>query len=59
MSFLNKVFTLTAAVSVSAMLTVGAAEAKNFKIAVGDSGGSSQEATGLGFKAALEDVRYL
>ncbi|UWQ93664.1 TRAP transporter substrate-binding protein (plasmid) [Aliisedimentitalea scapharcae] len=56
MSFLKKVCTLTAAVSVTAMLATGAAQAKNFKIAVGDSGGSSQEATGLGFKAALEEL---
>ncbi|MFA3918197.1 TRAP transporter substrate-binding protein [Ruegeria hyattellae] len=56
MSFLNRVCTTTAAISITAMLVAGAAQAKNFKIAVGDSGGSSQEATGLGFKSALEEL---
>ncbi|WP_372574214.1 TRAP transporter substrate-binding protein [Ruegeria jejuensis] len=56
MSFLKRVCTTTAAISITAMLVAGAAQAKNFKIAVGDSGGSSQEATGLGFKAALEEL---
>ena len=37
-------------------LTIPDAFAKKFKIAVGDSGGSSQEATGLGFKKALEEL---
>lgn len=32
------------------------ASAKKFKIAVGDSGGSSQEATGIGFVNALEEL---
>ncbi|MCL6283244.1 TRAP transporter substrate-binding protein [Ruegeria sp. 2012CJ41-6] len=56
MSFLKRVCTTTAAISITAMLVAGAAQAKNFKIAVGDSGGSSQEATGLGFKSALEEL---
>ncbi|WP_298936333.1 TRAP transporter substrate-binding protein [uncultured Ruegeria sp.] len=56
MSFIKKVGAFTAAVSVAALMVAGAADAKNFKIAVGDSGGSSQEATGLGFKAALEEL---
>lgn len=56
MSIIKKLGTLTAAVSVAALMVAGAADAKNFKIAVGDSGGSSQEATGLGFKAALEEL---
>lgn len=56
MSFLKRVSTLSAAVSITAVLAAGAVQAKNFKIAVGDSGGSSQEATGLGFKAALEEL---
>lgn len=56
MSFIKKVGAFTAAVSVAALIVAGAADAKNFKIAVGDSGGSSQEATGLGFKAALEEL---
>jgi len=48
----------TAAVATALALALGAApaSAKNFKIAVGDSGGSSQEATGLGFKSALEEL---
>ncbi|WP_298853198.1 TRAP transporter substrate-binding protein [uncultured Ruegeria sp.] len=56
MSFFKKLGTISAAVSVAALMVAGAADAKNFKIAVGDSGGSSQEATGLGFKAALEEL---
>ena len=56
MSFLKKIGALTAVVSVTAMLAAGTAEAKKFKIAVGDSGGSSQEATGLGFVKALEEL---
>ncbi|AHD03512.1 TRAP transporter substrate-binding protein [Leisingera methylohalidivorans] len=54
MSFLKKVCTLTAAVSAAAMLTTGAVSAKNFKIAVGDGAGSSQEGTGKFFIEALE-----
>ncbi|NVO58589.1 TRAP transporter substrate-binding protein [Rhodobacteraceae bacterium B1Z28] len=56
MSIIKKLGTYAAAVSVAALMVAGAADAKNFKIAVGDSGGSSQEATGLGFKAALEEL---
>ncbi|MEM7318322.1 MAG: TRAP transporter substrate-binding protein [Pseudomonadota bacterium] len=56
MSFLKKLCTYSAAISVTAILATGAAQAKNFKIAVGDSGGSSQEATGLGFIKALEEL---
>ncbi|MEP1519657.1 MAG: TRAP transporter substrate-binding protein [Ascidiaceihabitans sp.] len=49
--------TSTAAVALTAtFLSIGAADAKNFKIAVGDSGGSSQEATGLAFVEALEEL---
>ncbi|QDI74350.1 MULTISPECIES: TRAP transporter substrate-binding protein [Leisingera] len=55
MSFLKKVCTLTAAVSAAAMLTAGAVSAKNFKIAVGDGAGSSQEGTGKFFIEALEE----
>lgn len=44
---------LTAAVSLAG---ISGASAKKFKIAVGDSGGSSQEATGLGFVKALEEL---
>ncbi|NVK15032.1 MAG: TRAP transporter substrate-binding protein [Rhodobacteraceae bacterium] len=55
MSFLKKVCTLTAAVSAAALLTTGAVSAKNFKIAVGDGAGSSQEGTGKFFIEALEE----
>jgi len=56
MKFLNKLsyaLMLTAALSLSG---VSGASAKKFKIAVGDSGGSSQEATGIGFVKALEEL---
>ena len=49
MSFLKKLGTFSAAVSVAALMVAGTAEAKNFKIAVGDSAGSAQEATGKAF----------
>lgn len=56
MTFLSRI-TSTAAVALTAtIMSFGAADAKNFKIAVGDSGGSSQEATGKAFVAALEDL---
>ena len=55
MSFINKLGTFTAAVSVAALMVAGAADAKNFKIAVGDSAGSPQEATGKFFVEALEE----
>ncbi|WP_170406396.1 TRAP transporter substrate-binding protein [Ruegeria arenilitoris] len=54
MSIINKLGTFTAAVSVAALMVAGAADAKNFKIAVGDSAGSPQEATGKFFVEALE-----
>ncbi len=56
MKFLHKLsyaLMLTAAISLAG---VSGASAKKFKIAVGDSGGSSQEATGLGFVKALEEL---
>ena len=55
MSFFKKVCTLTAAVSVTALLAAGAAQAKDFKIAVGDGAGGTQEALGKAFVAALEE----
>ncbi|WP_170384036.1 TRAP transporter substrate-binding protein [Ruegeria atlantica] len=55
MSFINKLGTFTAAVSVAALMVAGAADAKNFKIAVGDSAGSAQEALGIAFVKALEE----
>lgn len=50
---ISKALMITAALSVAA---VSGVSAKNFKIAVGDSGGSSQEATGVGFVKALEEL---
>lgn len=56
MTFMKKLSSVAIAASVAAMAVAMPAQAKNFKIAVGDSGGSSQEATGLAFKAALEEL---
>ncbi len=56
MTFITRFNSVAAVTATSLMLSLGAAEAKNFKIAVGDSGGSSQEATGIAFKAALEEL---
>lgn len=56
MTLLSKLTTVAIATSFVAMLTATPAVAKRFKIAVGDSGGSSQEATGLGFVSALEEL---
>ncbi len=53
LSKFSYVLMLTAAVSLAG---ISAASAKKFKIAVGDSGGSSQEATGIGFVKALEEL---
>ncbi|WP_209507932.1 MULTISPECIES: TRAP transporter substrate-binding protein [unclassified Ruegeria] len=55
MSFIKKLGTISAAVSVAALMVAGAADAKNFKIAVGDSAGSAQEALGIAFVKALEE----
>lgn len=51
-----KFFSRLAIAAFTATLFAAPASAKNFKIAVGDSGGSSQEATGLGFVSALEEL---
>lgn len=56
MTILKKITTLATVASVASLMALTPANATNFKIAVGDSGGSSQEATGLGFKKALEDL---
>ena len=56
MKFTKSLSTVAAAASVAALMLVAPASAKNFKIAVGDSGGSSQEATGKGFVKALEEL---
>ncbi len=56
MTFMTKITSTVAVAAAATLLSFGAAEAKNFKIAVGDSGGSSQEATGLAFIEALEEL---
>lgn len=56
MSFIKKISAAAAVASVAALGLASPTLAKNFKIAVGDSGGSSQEATGLAFKAKLEEL---
>ena len=56
MAFIKTFSNLAAAASVAALAFAAPATAKNFKIAVGDSGGSSQEATGLAFKEKLEEM---
>ena len=56
MTFLSRITSGAAIALAATILSVGAADAKNFKIAVGDSGGSSQEATGKAFVEALEEL---
>ncbi len=56
MKLMKTLWTTVAAASVAALMVAAPANAKNFKIAVGDSGGSSQEATGKGFVKALEEL---
>lgn len=56
MTFITRFASVAAVAAAATVLSFGAAEAKKFKIAVGDSGGSSQEATGKGFVAALEEL---
>ena len=51
-----KMFSRLAVAAITATLVATPAAAKNFKIALGDSGGSSQEVTGLGFVKALEEL---
>ena len=48
--------TVAAAVSICVLSMAMPAHAKNFKVAVGDSGGSTQEVGGLAFKAKLEEL---
>lgn len=55
MNFTKKISALIVAMMAAASLAMPAA-AKNFKIAVGDSANSSQEATGKFFVAALEEL---
>lgn len=56
MTFLSRITSGAAIALTAAIMSVGMANAKDFKIAVGDSGGSSQEATGLAFISALEEL---
>ena len=56
MKLMTRFASVAAVAATASLLSFGAAEAKNFKIAVGDSGGSSQEATGVGFVSALEEL---
>ncbi|WP_171235756.1 TRAP transporter substrate-binding protein [Ruegeria sp. HKCCA6837] len=56
MTLLKSIKTFAAVASLGALALAAPASAKNFKIAVGDSGGSSQEATGLAFKEKLEEL---
>jgi len=56
MSIASRLKITAVAAGLAAALAAAPASAKNFKIALGDSGGSSQEVTGLAFKAALEDL---
>lgn len=51
-----KKFTTITTAALAIMLVASPASAKRFKIAVGDSGGSSQESTGLAFVEALEEL---
>ena len=55
MTFITRFNTVAAVAATSLALSFGAAQAKEFKIAVGDSAGSAQEATGKAFVAALEE----
>jgi tripartite ATP-independent transporter DctP family solute receptor len=55
MGFVSKFARLGAAVSVAALLAAAPAFAKDFKIAVGDGAGGTQEALGKAFVAALEE----
>ncbi len=56
MRIVNKLLTVTATASALAMLALAPAHATNFKIAVGDSANSPQEATGKFFVEALEEL---
>lgn len=56
MTFMTKITSAVAIAAAASLFSLSTAEAKNFKIALGDSGGSSQEVTGLAFKAALEEI---
>lgn len=55
MTFITRINSVATVAAASMLLSFGAAQAKEFKIAVGDSAGSAQEATGKAFVAALEE----
>lgn len=52
----NHLAALATAASISLLAMSAPVHAKNFKIAIGDSGGSTQEVGGLAFKAKLEEL---
>lgn len=54
MTFFSRFTTATTAAAASVVLGLGAAHADNFKIAVGDGAGGTQEALGLAFIESLE-----
>lgn len=56
MNYISKLSSAVAIAAAVSLTGIHGASAKNFKIAVGDSGGSSQEALGLAFVDALEDL---
>lgn len=56
MKYSKKLTGIAAAVSFSLFTMTAPAYAKNFKIAVGDSGGSTQEVGGIAFKKKLEEL---
>ena len=55
MTFIGKLARFGTAVSLAALIAAAPASAKNFKIAVGDGAGGTQEALGKAFVAALEE----
>lgn len=56
MNFIKPINLMATAAMIAALAVAAPAQAKNFKVAVGDSGGSTQEVGGLAFKAALEEL---
>lgn len=55
MSIFSRINTITTATAAAVLLSMGTAQADNFKIAVGDGAGGTQEALGKAFIAALEE----
>ncbi|WP_424929114.1 TRAP transporter substrate-binding protein [Amaricoccus tamworthensis] len=56
MVLFNQIRTAAAVLAATTILAATSVDAKNFKIAVGDSGGSTQEVGGLAFKEKLEEL---